>query len=309
MVTYINPTSTQDLVYNPQYIAETTPGLFPTTGTMTGIAGIGHFALATDLGYVPLFITGSRDPAYLLAGRKVSGFVLRYNAADTALMKYAFNLAAGAGTISDTLSFAAQILVGGYGGTTYYFTCDFCRINQMTVSTDPGRPVMVEAHVICRDPTFTTSAPGPAFGTVTGTPMMFDTGGDDNVSFNSNTMNTTGISVRVSNNLTPTYLTGSRLYKAIPYGGRDISAVVNQVLIDPSKQWTDFTTPNTGTFQWTLNSTSSPQKKITISNANIISEHDISFNIADLSVAGRFNRGGGPVEEIYMISGLSTSVV
>jgi hypothetical protein len=284
----------QDLIYQPQYSKETTEGSTPTTGTFTAIAPTAYFGLTSDKGAVPIMTIGKRDPNTILEGRRISGFSLRFHPYNSTFMKYAFNLGAGTGTIDDTLTFGAQVVIAG---TTWYFTANHCRVSSCTITGAPGSPLLADAYVVCKNPSFDTSAPGISWASLSGTPWMFYSGGTDPVSFGSNVFGCTSISVRVDNNVKPVHVVGDRDYKQVPPGGRDFSAAVSGLFRDPTKHWTDFLGFTPGTFTWTLNS--SPASAFTISSAQLVSLRELGFDVADLSVMGRYNRGGGPVEELY----------
>lgn len=138
---------------------------------------------------------------------------------------------------------------------------------------------------------------------------MFYSGGDDasQVMFGSNAFDATSVAVRVDNNLTPVFTMGSKDYRQIQPGARDFSAAVTGVFRDPSKFWTDYNNFTSGSFVWTINTVGA--KGVTISNAELVSLRGLNFDVSDLSVMGQYGRGGGVVEEMYMIFGNSLALV
>lgn len=296
------PTMPYHVIQLPAYIEETTEGSTPTTGTLTKIGPQALFSIVSDKGAVPIFTLGARDPNTILDGRHISGFTLRFNPENTTFLKYAFNLEVGAGTIAKTLTFVAEITIGG---TNYYFTANHCRLGTATVTGAPGSPLLADAYIVCKNPTFSTTAPSLTAPATPAAPLMFYTGGADPVKYGTNVLDTESIVVRVDNNLIPIWVMGSQEYQQVQTGARDFSAAVSGVLRNTT-QLTDYLAFTPRTFVWTVDSVG--PKTFTITAGNLVSLRDLSFDIGDLSATGRYGRGGGAVTETYMVFGTSIAL-
>lgn len=301
-------TGPQHVTILPQYIEEATPGTMPPSGTMSAIAPTALFSIISDKGAVPIFSLGSRDPQSIIDGFHVSGFTLRFNPQDTTFLKYAFNLAAGAGTIQATLSFASKILVGGEGGTTYYFTANNARIATATITAAARSPLLAEVYVICQNPAFSTSAPAPGFGSVSSNkPLSYYSGGTSEVTWGGTAQNITTMHCRIDNELQVIPTLGYQEYRGTLTGARDFRAVFSGVFADPTALLADFLAFTSRNLVWTLNS--SPSETLTVTNGQLVSLTDLGFDIADLTVSGRFGlRGAKPTEETYALFGTAVAL-
>ena len=305
-----NPTATgpQDVTILPQYIEEVNEGVMPPSGTFSAIAPTALFSLISDKGAVPIFTIGSVDPSNILDGFHVSGFTLRFNPFDTTFLKYAFNLGAGAGTIDKTLSFMSEIKVGGINGTQYYFTANSARIATATLTCAARSPILAEVYVLCKNPTFSTSPPAPTPGTLATTnPLMYYSGGATSVVWGSTTLNASTLHCRVDNNIQVVPTIGSQEYYTTLRGARDFRAVFSGIFQDPTTLMTDFLAFTKRNLVWTINSTG--PKTLTVTNGQLVSLTDLGFDIADLTVSGRFGlRGAKPVEETFAVFGTSVAL-
>jgi hypothetical protein len=305
-------TTPQDVTYIPQYIEETVVGSMPGSGNFTAIAPTALFSLISDKGAVPIFGLGSRDPISILDGFHVSGFTLRFNPINTDFLKYAFNLASGTGTIAKTLSFAAKVQVGGLGqgaGTSYYFTANHARIATATITATTRSPLLAECYMICKNPTFSTSPPAPTMTQTlpTGNALMFQSGGSTAVTWGATTINTGTIHARIDNELSVIPIIGSQEYQEVLPGARDFRLVFSAVFSDPTSLMADYLAYTQRNLVWTLNSTG--PKTLTTTNGQLVSLTDLGFDIADLTVSGRFGlRGSKPTEETYAIFGTSLAL-
>lgn len=283
---------------HPEYVEESTFGVFPTNPDLSWIGPSESWDPRSDIPPYEVRYLGSEDPHSLLRGIEAYEFTLEHFMQASTWCKYAINpQGGGAGSIDKSLSIAAGIRMGGAAGTVYYYKMLGCRPRSLTLTGRPGEAHRCRMELVCRQ----IPTPGSSDPVGTGSwasdpgspPWFFTSGGQNPITVGGATVPVTEITVTIERNPEVIYVMGSGLAAYIPPKHRSISGSFTLVWMNQN-QYTDLQNYTNRTIVWTLNS--SPSSVLTLTNCKL---HRLdSFTVRPTEV----------VYERWTFTGLSASL-
>lgn len=165
-------TATQLFTKPLQFIAETTEGANPASGSWTTVGQVIGMTIKTEGGFVETAQIGPEDINDLSQGLQKHTVSIRYRATDTTFIKRAINsqnYLTPAGTISESLSLAFGTILNGAERFIYLHGC---RAKSCTITAELGKPTEFSIDLVA------LSMDAPVASQATPTPLSstFPTG-------------------------------------------------------------------------------------------------------------------------------------
>lgn len=219
-------TTTAQLLVKPvQYIAETTEGTIPTTGSCTVFGAVDSVAIKKDGNYVEVGQLGPEDLLALVTGQKTYETQWKMSVTDITLISRAINAAnygTPAGTVSETISIVLPIYLNGVAN---YIVFKGSRPKDITYTKEVGKEdkaTVSFSHMSIVAPS--TSAPsGLTLSSTFPSGAIFDwlSGGANPVSWNGSALDCKKISITINRNTKPDHTLGNEdPYSTQPHGRR-----------------------------------------------------------------------------------------
>jgi hypothetical protein len=257
------------VVQHPQYVEETTFGIFPTDPEFNWIGASESWDPRSDIPPIIIRALGSEDPSHLLKGQENYEFSLEHYMQGSTWTKYAVNpQGGGLGSIDKSLSIAAAIRMGGAsvnGGVVYYYKMAGCRPRSITISGRPGEAIKCRMELLCKSIPKPTQVDPKGVGhwaVDTGvTPFIFTSGGLEPVKVAGSGVPATEITVTINRNPEPIFVMGDGKANYIPPKHREITG--NLTLVWNSQdRYTDLQDYVARELTWKLNE--SPESILTL---------------------------------------------
>lgn len=272
-----------------QYIAETTEGTTPTTGSTTALS-CKMLSIKKDGQFVDVGQLGTEDLLAIIQGAKKPESQIKIVADSIGFISRAINsqnIGTIAGTISETFSLIVPIYLNN---TVNYIVFKGCREKQIAINMEISKDIEFTIDLVNTSIAVPTSS-APTGLTLTTTfpttsPYSWTTGGNSPISWNGSALNAKKCSVTINRNTTVDHTLGNTAPYSSLNHGRRITAEISGL-------WTESTAEtdhDAGTARALVVNIDSTEAVLTISNAKIktygrdVDEADTEATVENLGI-------------------------